>query len=168
MHKDLFNTIAQAVEKHDPCFTLRRNAVGKISASPLMKCTAAVRVLAYGIAAYYIDEYIRIGEDTILECVNRFLQVVIEIFGPGYLRAPTDEDTTRLMAQSEERGWAGMLGSIDCVHWTWKNCPMTWQGQFREHCHDPTFIVKVVASEDLWIFHSYFGFPSSHNDLNVL
>lgn len=35
-------------------------------------------------------------------------------------------------------------------------------------CHDPTIILEVVAWNDLWIWHAYFGMPVSHNDLNVL
>ena len=46
---------------------------------------------------------VRIGEDIILECVDKFTKVVIEILGSEYLRATNDEDTERLMAESEER-----------------------------------------------------------------
>lgn len=125
--------------------------MGEPSASPLVKITAAVQVFAYGCLADAIDDYVRIGKDLILDCVDRFTQTVIEIFEPEYLRAPTDEDTERLLAESEERGWPGMLRSIDYMHWTWKNCPVAWQGPFKGHCHDPTIIIEAIASHDLWI-----------------
>uniref|UniRef100_A0A2N9FIM3 DDE Tnp4 domain-containing protein n=1 Tax=Fagus sylvatica TaxID=28930 RepID=A0A2N9FIM3_FAGSY len=61
-----------------------------------------------------------------------------------------------------------MLGSIDCMHWKWKNCPTAWQGNFTGHIHEPTIILEAVASYDLWIWHAFFGLPGSHNDINVL
>ena len=103
MHTSLFLTIAKATERYDDWFKLRRNACGGISASPLMKCIAAVRVLAYGCSADAIDDYVRIGEDIILESVRRFTKAVIDVFAPEYLRAPSEEDTQRLMTKSEER-----------------------------------------------------------------
>jgi len=62
-----------------------------------------------------------------------------------------------------------MLGSIDCMHWEWKNCPVAWQSQYRrgDHCK-PTIILEVVASQDLWIWHAYFEVVGSNNDINVL
>lgn len=27
---------------------------------------------------------------------------------------------------------------------------------------------EVIASEDMWIWHCYFGLPISHNDINIL
>lgn len=133
-----------------------------------MKCVAAMRVVAYGCSADAIDDYVRIGEDTVLESVRRFAKAVIEIYGPEYLRAPNEEDTDRLLAENEERGWPGMIGSIDCMHWTWKNCPAGWKGQYKGHCKDATIILEAVASHHLWIWHSFFGLPGSLNDLNVL
>ena len=66
------------------------------------------------------------------------------------------------------KGVPGHAWCIDCMHWRWKNCPEAWHGQFTGHCHDPTIILDAVASQDLWIWHAYFGLPGSHNDLNVL
>ena len=49
-----------------------------------------------------------------------------------------------------------MLGSIDCIHWELKNYPISWQGQYRRGDHrKPTIILKVVASQDLWIWHAF-------------
>jgi hypothetical protein len=82
-----------------------------------------MRVIAYGIPADYTDEYLRIGEDTTIKSVRMFAKVMIRVFGQTYLWAPNEEDTIKLMAMNEKRGWPGMLGSIDCMHWKWKNCP---------------------------------------------
>ena len=84
-------------------------------------------MLAYGTAADFVDEYIRIGESTAIESLKRFVKAIVEVFGPEYLRRPNREDTSRLLAFAEQRGFPGMLGSIDCMHWKWKNCPTAWQ-----------------------------------------
>ena len=87
-------------------------------------------MIAYGVPTDYADEYLRIGEDTTIESVRRFAKVIIRVFGPEYLWAPNEDDRKKLMASSERRGWPGMLGSIDCMHWNWKNCPKAWQGMY--------------------------------------
>ncbi|XP_048613550.1 uncharacterized protein LOC125587336 [Brassica napus] len=45
-----------------------------------------------------------------------------------YLRRPTREDLQRLLDVGEVHGFPGMIGSIDCMHWEWKNCPTAWRG----------------------------------------
>ena len=61
-----------------------------------------------------------------------------------------------------------MIGSIDCMHWEWKNCPFGWQGQFSSHAEGCTVILEAVISQYLWIWHSFFGIAGSNNDINVL
>jgi hypothetical protein len=39
---------------------------------------------------------------------------------------------------------------------------------YIDHYREPTIILKVVASQDLWIWHAFFGMPGSLNDINVL
>jgi hypothetical protein len=103
-----------------------------------------------------------------LKSLRRFVKAVVDIFGDEYLRTPNNNDTTRLLALGEERGFPGMLGSLDCMHWRWKNCPSAYQGQYFGHYHTPTIILEAVASHDLWIWHVFFGLPGSLNDINVL
>ncbi|GJX61989.1 putative nuclease HARBI1 [Tanacetum coccineum] len=76
---------------------------------------------------------------------------VIKIFGLVYLRRPNVEDVERILhLHSEYHGFPGMLGSIDCMHWPWKNYPVSWQGQFTRGDHgEPTIMLEAVASQDL-------------------
>lgn len=61
-----------------------------------------------------------------------------------------------------------MIGSIDCMHWTWQNCPVAWYGVYKGKPKKATVILEAVASKNLWIWHAFFGVPGSNNDLNVL
>jgi hypothetical protein len=168
MRRSLFVQIVEACQANSNYFKQRRNAAGQMGFSAYQKISAAMRVLAYGVPADYTDEYLRIGEDTTTESVRRFTRMVIKLYGPTYLRAPTEEDTKRLMEENEKRGWPGMLGSIDCMHWTWKNCPKAWHGQYCGKSKDATIVLEAVASQDLWIWHCFFGLPGTLNDINVL
>ena len=117
------------------------------------------------------DEYLHVGETTGRECLKTFCKLVVEAFGDTYLRRPTADDCQSLMRMHETvHGFPGMLGSIDCMHWQWKNCPTAWRGQFTSGYKGshPTMILEAVADHRLWIWHAYFGVAGSNNDINVL
>ncbi|KAI5322607.1 hypothetical protein L3X38_031679 [Prunus dulcis] len=61
-----------------------------------------------------------------------------------------------------------MIGSIDCMHWQWKNCPTAWQGDYGNRKGQKSIILEAVASFDTWVWHAFFGVAGSQNDLNVL
>ena len=64
-----------------------------------------------------------------------------------------------------------MMCSLGCMHWEWTNCPKAWHGQFKSG-HDKkkhaTIVLEAVATQDLWIWHSFFGLPECLNDINIL
>ncbi|XP_056852831.1 uncharacterized protein LOC108858293 [Raphanus sativus] len=93
---------------------------------------------------------------------------IIQLFGEEFLRRPTAEDLERLLDIGEVRGFPGMIGSIDCMHWEWKNCRRAWRGQYARGSGKPTIVLEAVASQDLWIWHAFFGLPGTLNDINVL
>ena len=74
-----------------------------------------MRVIEYVIPANYTNEYLRIGEDTMIECVRVFTKTLIQVFSPEYLRAPNEEYTKIVMVMNEERGCSSILGSVDCM-----------------------------------------------------
>jgi hypothetical protein len=130
MSRPLFLRIVEALGQWLDYFTQRVDATNRQGLTPLQKCTAAIRQLANGSAADHLDDYTKIGETTAMEAMKNFVQGVIAIFGERYLRRPTVEDTEHLLKIGKKRGFLGMLGSIDCMHWYWERCPTAWKGQF--------------------------------------
>ncbi|XP_012851405.1 PREDICTED: uncharacterized protein LOC105971104 [Erythranthe guttata] len=168
MRRELFLHIQNDIEKHNRYFIRKRDGRGRLGFSSIQKITAALRILAYGASADYCDEYLKIGEATANETLREFCSSIIQLYEEQYLRSPNAHDIHRLLQEGESRGFPGMLGSLDCMHWQWKNCPTAWHGTHRGHHHKPTLILEAVASHDTWIWHSFFGMSGGNNDINVL
>ncbi|XP_057744733.1 uncharacterized protein LOC130962549 [Arachis stenosperma] len=113
MRRYMFLRIVDALSNVYPYFQQRVDATGRRGLSPLQKCTAAIRILAYGVAADAVDNYVRIGESTTIECLKKFVEGVILVFENEYLRKPNSNDVRRMLQMAEGRDFPGMLGSID-------------------------------------------------------
>ncbi|XP_068309615.1 uncharacterized protein [Pyrus communis] len=148
-----------AVCNYDSYFVQKNDAFGVMGLLPQQKITAALRMLAYGASTDQVDEITRMGKSTILESLMRFCEVIESIYTAEYLRKPTNMDLQRLLKKAEMRGFPGMIGSIDCMHWTWKNSPNAWQGAYGDRKGAKSIILEAVASFDTWIWHAFFGVP---------
>nr|GEV73772.1 hypothetical protein [Tanacetum cinerariifolium] len=121
---------------NDHC-RVRPDATGRMSLSVIMKCTAAIRQLAYGTTPDAFDEYLQMSERTARDSLTNFNKCIISLYMTEYLRKPTLEDV--------ENGQYG-----------------------REDKKYPTIMLEAVASQDLWIWHAFFGVADANNDINVL
>ena len=117
MRRSLFLPIQSAVEGHDDYFIQKRDSAQRLGFSSLQKITVALRMLAYGVTADFMDEYVRMGESTVMESLKKFVKAVVSIFSDEYLRSPNNEDIARLLEVGQSLGFLGMLGSIDCMYW---------------------------------------------------
>ncbi|XP_020262276.1 uncharacterized protein LOC109838230 [Asparagus officinalis] len=168
MLRSLFLRIVDVVKDHDYYFQQQSDGLGRMRLSPLQKVTAIFCMLAYGLPADATDEYIKISESTVIGSMTKFCRAMVEIFAERYLRTPNANNIARLLYIGKKRGFLGMLGSLDCMHWKWKNYPTAWSGQYARRNGSPTIILEAVAAYDLWICHAYFGMPGTNNDINVL
>ncbi|GJV97416.1 putative RNA-directed DNA polymerase [Tanacetum coccineum] len=52
----------------------------------------------------------------------------------------------------------------------WFGCPYNFKGKYVrcDHGSNPFILLEAVASQDLWIWHVFFGVAGSNNDINVL
>ncbi|GJV21223.1 nucleotide-binding alpha-beta plait domain-containing protein [Tanacetum coccineum] len=93
---------------------VRPDATGRMSLSVIMKCTAAIRQLAYGTTPDAFDEYLQMSEHTARDCLFHFNKCIISLYMSKYLRKPTLEDVENIYDKHVTRyGFLGMLGSID-------------------------------------------------------
>jgi hypothetical protein len=177
MQRRLFLKIVEDIERHDSYFAHRADALGNFGLQGIQKIASSIRILAYGGALDANDEYIRIGKSTASKCLYHFCKAVIDLYSNEYLRAPNEQDIKRLLAIGKDRGFPGMLGLIDCMHWEWKNCLTAWHGVFQgkekvrfilsfysfDQISDrewiflqvPTIVLEAVTSQDLWIWHAW-------------
>jgi hypothetical protein len=94
MSRKLFVEIVEGIKSYtsDPLpdhfkfFNVRPDATGRMSISVLMKCTSAIRQLAYGSSPDAFDEYLQMGENTSRDCLDNFNKCVMDLFMPEYLK----------------------------------------------------------------------------------
>ncbi|XP_048435371.1 uncharacterized protein LOC103944459 [Pyrus x bretschneideri] len=60
-------------------------------------------------------------KSTAIENRKRFCKAIEGIYRATYLRNPNREDLKRLLRKADKRGFPGIIGSLDCMHWEWKN-----------------------------------------------
>lgn len=167
MPKRLFERIDAALRGRS-IFKHREDATGKKGIHPQIRLVAALRILAYGMSFDQTDELCELGGTTSRESFLAFVQEINAVFGDEYLRAPRESDLRRILAINDARGFPGCVGSWDCQHWVWQNCPVAWAGQFKGKEKKPTVVLEAIADGELWIWGCNFGEPGSMNDLNVL
>ena len=71
MRRHLFLRLVDRISHFDPWFLQAPDATGRLGLFTLQKCTAAIRMLAYGVPADACDEYVRLGESTVVEAMKR-------------------------------------------------------------------------------------------------
>ncbi|CAN1170421.1 hypothetical protein LINPERHAP2_LOCUS28992 [Linum perenne] len=71
MKKELFLRIVESLSNYSEYFRPRVDVANKRGLSPLQKCTAAIRQLAYGTPADHYDEYLRIGSNNDINVLNQ-------------------------------------------------------------------------------------------------
>nr|XP_043620014.1 uncharacterized protein LOC122591850 [Erigeron canadensis] len=81
-------------------------------------------------------------------CLTNFCKCIIQLYNEPYLRRPTQQDVERITARHlEVHGFPGMLGSIDCMHSGWRNCPVAWFKQRHQRPKRVRFVRSVAGEQ---------------------
>jgi len=95
MRRSLFLRILFKIEAHEPYFTKKRN--NALGLSSLQKMIITLRMLAYRVTVDFMDEYVRIGENTAMMSLKKIVAVVFDIFLEEYFRSPNNEYIAKLL-----------------------------------------------------------------------
>ena len=114
-------------------------------------------------------DYFQMGELTGQLAVEMFCSCIAH--NPDlcacYLCTYMEEDAKCVSLLHEDvHGIPGMLGSLDCMHVHWKNCPITYQRAYQGKEKFSTLVLEAIADQKFW--HAVFGFMGSCNDINIL
>ncbi|XP_070679362.1 uncharacterized protein [Malus domestica] len=111
----------------NPYFRQKLDRAGPPDLSPHQKVIIALRMMAHASPAYAMDDMYGISKSTCLDTLAEFCDTVVHLYKEEYLCEPNQEDLDRLLRKAEDHSFSGMIGSLDCMHWNWKNCPTGWR-----------------------------------------
>ena len=135
------------------------------------KLLRSLKHLGYGCATNAWINYFQMGKSTGCLCVERFCKTIAQITAlhEQYLQPYTSADMQCISELHEHvHGVPGMLGSLDCMHVNWKNCPIAYQRSYLGKEKYAMIVWEVVAGNSLWFWHAVLGFAGSCNDINSL
>ena len=118
------------------------------------------------------SDYFQMSEEEIRRSFHSVMEIVAndtvltDTFLPQMITRKEAELVERM--HSKVHGVPGFLFSLDCAHFFWKNCPILWQGVFKNGKHPkPSIVLEAGVDHDLFFWHAAFGFPGTQNDINV-
>ncbi|GKB48383.1 ALP1-like protein [Tanacetum coccineum] len=120
---------------------------GQRSISALIKCTSAICQLAYGCVPDSLDEYMQMDATISCDSLRIFCKVIMNLYGEEFLRKPTYTYIEKLYAYHNEKHGLPEMG---------------------DHGPDSFILLEAIASNNLWIWHAFFGVSGMNNDVNVL
>ncbi|GKC07904.1 hypothetical protein Tco_0999514 [Tanacetum coccineum] len=129
---DILSYDVQPIPEYFTYFSSRLDATGRKSIGLILKCTSAIRQLAYGTAPDAFDEYLQIAERTSRECLDNFTKCIHVLYNHKFLRRLSTTDIEKTYKLHEEKhGLPGMLGSIDLYALGLEKLPkvITWAVQ---------------------------------------
>jgi hypothetical protein len=109
MRKSLFLEIMDDLKAANPFFEQKRNVAGVMGFSSIHKCIIAIKMLAYSSAADSMDDTYCIVESTVLATVKEFVGTINNIFGPEFIRPPTENEINHILQVNESRGFSGII-----------------------------------------------------------
>jgi hypothetical protein len=168
--RSIVEVLIQTCGSADPFFTNVQDVTGRYNISPVAKVLVALKQIAYGCSPSAFIDYFQMSETPARRSMIKLSVIVAsdDNLQSVYGRQMTRSDARRLSALHEAcHGVAGMVGSLDCTHVGWKNCPVAWQGSNAGRSGKPTIVLKAMADHNLWFWHHSFGWPGSLNDINI-
>jgi Plant transposon protein len=136
--KERFQAIHHDIEVSGNTFFFNNRDVGVPPAACML---LPIQCLAFGVSPIAFANFYQVSPQLARQCCVEFDKAMRHLYVQEYIQMPTPEDLQQITTLHEHKhGFRGMLGSLDCMHTTWKNCPMAWKGSFQGKEKAPTMV----------------------------
>jgi hypothetical protein len=153
----------------NPFFTKTESIVGNSVSSIEAKLLLPLKTYAYGVAPKCFCDYFQMSFPFAATVCKEFDEMMVSLYTKEYLRTPTPNDIKSIVTLHKHvHGVDGLLGSLDCTHTYWKNCPAAWKGQFKGRNPSPSIVLEAACDYNLWFWHLSYGHCGCLNDINIL
>ena len=123
MRRHVFECLLHDVQHVNLYFRHKLDKVCRLGFSHYQKVTIALWMWAYASPANVINDTYGMSESTCLNNLVELCHTVVQLYKEEYLLEPNQADLDRLLRKAKDRGFPSMIGSLDYMHWQWKNCP---------------------------------------------
>eukprot|EP00980_Cylindrotheca_fusiformis_P006445 scaffold1376_cov125-Cylindrotheca_fusiformis.AAC.11 len=157
------------MQNGDPFYKEGFDAFGAKGSSVEAKLLLPLKTMAYGVPPHCFRDYFQMSRALAIVCCEKFYTTIKQVYEEEYLRIPTADDLKNIVKlHKHQHKVDGMIGSLDCMHRYWKNCPVAWQGSFRGKEKRPSIVLEAASDYNLFFWHAAYGFAGTLNDLNIL
>jgi Plant transposon protein len=170
--RGIVERLIQACGNFEPThFGERSNCVGKPGIAVDVKVLGILKCVAFGCSGRAFMDYHQMAPNTFTESLKAFFHAIkadTELHAT-YMRSPDKADVKKITDQHlRVHGVPGMLGCLDCLHVYWKNCPVGWQGQFKNGRYKySSVVVEAMVDPNLWFWHASIGHTGTNSDTNI-
>ncbi|KAG7371276.1 plant transposon protein [Nitzschia inconspicua] len=152
-----------------PHFMRKTNISENQQTSLEAKLLLPLKCLAYGVPPHAFIDYFQMSRAFARVCCIEFDSAIKSIYMDEWLRLPTAEDLKAILKLHKTvHDVDGMVGSLDCSHTYWKNCPVAWQGSFQGKEKRPSIVLEAISDYHLFFWHVSYGYTGNLNDRTIL
>ena len=152
-----------------PFYSGNVSANGDTVASLEARLLLPLKSLAYGVPPHTFIDYFQMSPPLARVCCIEFDRIIKRIYANRFLKLPSAQEVKSIVnLHKKVHGVDGMIGSLDCSHTIWKNCPKAWQGSYKGKGPKPSIVMEAICDYHLFFWHVSYGYAGTLNDLNIL
>ena len=127
-----------------------------------------LKTLAFGVPYSTFIDYFQISNQFGMKLCREFDSAIRALYMREYLRVPDKTDLQNInKLHRDVHGVDGMLGSLDCSHTIWKNCPKAWAGSYQGKENSPSIVLKGISDYHMFFWHASYGYAGTLNDKTI-
>eukprot|EP00961_Rhodomonas_salina_P007304 98627-Rhodomonas_salina.1 len=132
-----------------------------------LKVLGALRVLGRGVHFDDIAELTDSSAGTHCTFFHEFTAKMVTLYDEFIVTPTSKEQIDRVTSVYKMHGLPGCVGSIDCCHVPWENCPAMWRSLYQGKEGHPTISYELVADHCRSILATTPGHMGSWNDKTI-